>query len=58
MRRAIMCIAVCLSGGGFALADDRTVFAYHDAENRQGCFIHLRADDWVELTGNGDRFSF
>ncbi len=58
MRRAIMCIAVCLSGGGFALADDRTVFAYHDAENRQGCFFHLRADDWVELTGNGDRFSF
>ena len=41
-----------------AIAQERTVFSYRDAENRSGCFFHLLAKDWVELTGSGDRFSF
>jgi len=58
MRWATTCIVVCLCAAAPAIAQDRTVFAYRDAENRKGCFFHLVAEDWVELTGSGDRFSF
>jgi len=49
---------VCLCTGALAVAQERTVFSYRDAENRRGCFFHLLAKDWVELTGIADRFSF
>ena len=58
MRLTSACIVVCLCTGACAIAQERTVFSYRDAENRQGCFFHLLAKDWVELTGSGDRFSF
>ena len=58
MQWATACVVVCLCTGAPAIAQERTVFSYHDAENRRGCFFHLLAKDWVELTGSGDRFAF
>jgi hypothetical protein len=58
MRWEIAIVVVCVCTGASASAQERTVFSYHDVENRQGCFFHLAAKDWVELTGSGDRFSF
>lgn len=51
-------MVVCFCLGTPAVAQERTVFSYRDAENRQGCFCHLAAKDWVELTAAGDRFAF
>jgi hypothetical protein len=58
MRWTSACVVVCFCAAASAIAQERAVFSYHDAESRKGCFFHLAAKDWVELTGRGDRFSF
>jgi hypothetical protein len=58
MRWVSAFVVVCFCSGVSASAQERTVFSYHDAANRKGCFFQLAAKDWVELTGSGERFSF
>jgi hypothetical protein len=62
MRRKLFWMVVygvlCLWDAVPARAQEWTVFAYTDNQNRKGCFVHLQGKDWVELTGTGDRFSF
>ena len=58
MRWAVAWVVACLSIAAPAVAQQRTVFCYRDAENRSGCFFHLVGTDWAELTGGGERYAF
>jgi hypothetical protein len=58
MRWGSACVVVFLCVGATAVAEDRTVFSFRDAENRRGCFFELDGKEWVELTGKGKRFAF
>ncbi len=58
MRWGSAFVVVLLCVGASAIAKERTVFSYRDADSKSGCFVQLSGKDWVELAGNGQRRPF